>query len=78
MFLMRSPSRLHERCPTMMSIAPTLESHVFFDPLYILVIIATLVVSGGAQLYIRSTYGRWSRVANGAGLSGAAGRRVPA
>jgi uncharacterized protein len=44
---------------------------VLFDPLYILVIVATLVVSGGAQLYIRSTYGRWSRVANGAGLSGA-------
>jgi Zn-dependent membrane protease YugP len=44
---------------------------VFFDPLYILVVIATLVVSGGAQLYIRSTYGRWSRVANAAGLSGA-------
>lgn len=44
---------------------------MFFDPLYILVIIATLIVSGGAQLYIRSTYGRWSRVANGAGLSGA-------
>lgn len=44
---------------------------MFFDPLYILVIIATVVVSGGAQLYIRSTYGRWSRVANGAGLSGA-------
>jgi Zn-dependent membrane protease YugP len=44
---------------------------VLFDPLYILVIVATLLVSGGAQLYIRSTYGRWSRVANGAGLSGA-------
>jgi hypothetical protein len=44
---------------------------VLFDPLYILVIVATVVVSGGAQLYIRSTYGRWSRVANGAGLSGA-------
>ena len=44
---------------------------MIFDPLYILVIIGTLVVSGGAQLYIRSTYGRWSRVANGAGLSGA-------
>jgi len=43
---------------------------VFFDPLYILVIIATLVVSGGAQLYIRSTYGRWSRIANAAGLTG--------
>ena len=44
---------------------------MLFDPLYIVVIIATLVVSGGAQLYIRSTYGRWSRVQNGAGLSGA-------
>ena len=41
------------------------------DPLYIIFMVATLVVSGGAQLYIRSTYGRWSRVANGAGLSGA-------
>jgi len=44
---------------------------VFFDPLYILIMIATIVVSGGAQLYIRSTYGRWSRIANAAGLSGA-------
>ena len=44
---------------------------MFFDPLYILVIIATLVVSGGAQLYIRSTYGRWGKVANAAGLTGA-------
>lgn len=44
---------------------------MLFDPLYILVIVGTLVVSGGAQLYIRSTYGRWSRVQNGAGLSGA-------
>ncbi len=41
------------------------------DPLTILVIVATVVVSGAAQLYIRSTYGRWSKVANGAGLSGA-------
>jgi hypothetical protein len=44
---------------------------VFFDPLYIGLIVATLLISGGAQLYIRSTYGRWSRVANGARLSGA-------
>ena len=43
---------------------------MFFDPLYILVIVATLVISGGAQLYIRSTYGRWSRVPNAAGLTG--------
>ena len=41
------------------------------DPLTILVIVATVVVSGAAQLYIRSIYGRWSKVANGAGLSGA-------
>ncbi len=43
---------------------------MFFDPLYIGLIIATVVISGAAQLYIRSTYGRWSRVANGARLSG--------
>ncbi len=41
------------------------------DPLLIIFLVATLVVSGGAQLYIRSTYGKWSRIANGAGLSGA-------
>jgi Zn-dependent membrane protease YugP len=44
---------------------------VFFDPLYIGLIVVTLVISGGAQLYIRSTYGRWSRVQNGPRLSGA-------
>lgn len=44
---------------------------MFFDPLYIVLIVATLAISGGAQLYIRSTYGRWSKVANSASLSGA-------
>lgn len=44
---------------------------MFFDPLYIVLIVATLVISGGAQLYIRSTYGRWSKVANSASLTGA-------
>jgi Zn-dependent membrane protease YugP len=43
---------------------------VFFDPLYIILIVVTLLISGGAQLYIRSTYGRWSRIANAAGLTG--------
>jgi hypothetical protein len=42
----------------------------FFDPLYLVVIIGTLIVSGGAQLYIRSTYGRWDRVPNQAVLNG--------
>ena len=44
---------------------------MFFDPLYIALIVATLLIAGGAQLYIRSTHGRWSRVPNGARLSGA-------
>ena len=44
---------------------------MFFDPLYIALIVVTLVISGGAQLYIRSTYGRWSQVQNGPRLSGA-------
>jgi Zn-dependent membrane protease YugP len=42
-----------------------------FSSSYLLIFIAILVVSGAAQMYIRSTYGRWSRVANGAGLTGA-------
>jgi uncharacterized protein len=43
---------------------------VFFDSNYIIFFIAIIVVSAVAQMYIRSTYGRWSRIANGAGLSG--------
>ena len=44
---------------------------MFFDPLYIGLVVVTLLISGAAQMYIRSTYGRWSKVANGARLSGA-------
>jgi Zn-dependent membrane protease YugP len=44
---------------------------VFFDPIYLGLIVLTLLISGGAQMYIRSTYGKWSRVPNGAQLSGA-------
>jgi Zn-dependent membrane protease YugP len=43
----------------------------FFDPFYIVIIVATLVISGGAQLYIRSTYAKWNRVPNSAVLTGA-------
>jgi uncharacterized protein len=43
---------------------------VFFDPVYIIFFVAIIIVSGAAQMYIRSAYGRWSRVPNGAGLSG--------
>lgn len=41
-----------------------------FSSGYLIIFIAIIVVSGAAQMYIRSTYGRWSKVANGAGLSG--------
>jgi Zn-dependent membrane protease YugP len=44
---------------------------LWIDPLYLLIFIVTLVISGAAQLYIRSTFSRWSQVANAAGLSGA-------
>jgi Zn-dependent membrane protease YugP len=44
---------------------------LWIDPLYLLAFIITLVISGAAQLYIRSTFSRWSQVANSAGLSGA-------
>jgi hypothetical protein len=35
------------------------------------IFVVTLVISGAAQLHIRSTFSRWSRVTNSAGLSGA-------
>jgi hypothetical protein len=40
------------------------------DPLYLILFLATLLISGAAQFYIRSTFAQWDRVANGAGLSG--------
>jgi uncharacterized protein len=44
---------------------------LWIDPLYLVIFVVTLVISIGAQLYIRSTFGRWSQVANSSGLSGA-------
>ena len=49
----------------------------FFDPLYLIVIVATLVISGGAQLYIRSTYGRWNACPERGGPQWRPGRRGP-
>jgi hypothetical protein len=43
---------------------------MYIDSLYLVLFIATLLISGAAQLYIRSTFSRWNQVANGAGLSG--------
>jgi Zn-dependent membrane protease YugP len=43
---------------------------LYIDPLYLVLFVVTLVISGASQLYIRSTFARWSQVANSAGLSG--------
>jgi uncharacterized protein len=37
---------------------------------YLLLMIITLVISGGAQLYVKSAYKKWSIVRNGLGLTG--------
>jgi uncharacterized protein len=39
--------------------------------MYILLFIVTLAVTLGVQFYLRNTYGRWSKVANTSGLTGA-------
>jgi Zn-dependent membrane protease YugP len=45
---------------------------VFFDMNYLLlVLLPTLVISGAVQAYLSSTYGKWSNVRNGAGVTGA-------
>ena len=44
---------------------------IFFDPFYfIFVLIPTIAISAGVQLWLRSTYSKWSRVPNHAGLTG--------
>ena len=42
----------------------------YLSPTYLLVFVITLVVSGAAQLYVRSAYKKWGQVANGAGVTG--------
>ena len=42
----------------------------YFDPIYLLLMIVTLVISGGAQLYVKSAYKKWGQVRNGLGMTG--------
>jgi len=43
----------------------------WFDPAYFLyVLIPTLLISGGVQLYLSSTYSHWRKVRNSAGATG--------
>ena len=44
---------------------------LWIDPLYLVLFIVTLAISGAAQFYIKSTFGRWSAVRNSSGLAGA-------
>jgi Zn-dependent membrane protease YugP len=50
---------------------------LWIDPLYLVLFIATLVISGAAQFFIRSQFGRYSAIRNASGLSGAQiGQRI--
>ena len=42
----------------------------FFDSLYLLIFVVTLVISLAAQMYIKSAYGKWSKVVNSHNLTG--------
>ena len=42
----------------------------YLDPLYLVIFVVTLVISLAAQMYIKSAYGKWSKVANSHSLTG--------
>ncbi len=44
---------------------------LFFDPLYLLLMLVTLVISGAAQWYVSSAYRKWSQVRNSDNMTGA-------
>jgi len=44
---------------------------LFFDPLYMMIIMVTLVLSGGASLMVKSQFGRGQKVWLSSGLTGA-------
>jgi Zn-dependent membrane protease YugP len=43
---------------------------LYIDPLYLALFVITLVISGGAQIYISRTFSQWSQVPNHAQLTG--------
>jgi Zn-dependent membrane protease YugP len=43
----------------------------YIDPLYLAIFVITLIISIGAQLFVSSTYKKWSKIRNGSGLTGA-------
>lgn len=48
-----------------------------FDPLWMALMLVTLIIAGGAQLLVKGAYAKWSRVRAAAGITGAeAARRM--
>jgi Zn-dependent membrane protease YugP len=43
----------------------------YIDPLYLTIFVITLIISIGAQVFVRSTYKKWGKVRNSTGLTGA-------
>lgn len=48
----------------------------YWDSNYLLLIVITTVISIGAQMWVRSAYGRWSQVRNGKGVTGAQAAQI--
>ena len=44
---------------------------MFFDPLYLVLMAPALIISVGAQLWVKSAFSKYSRVPSGGGYSGA-------
>jgi len=41
-----------------------------FNSTYLWIFLITILISGAAQLYVRSAYKKWGKIANGAGVTG--------
>jgi hypothetical protein len=50
---------------------------LWIDPLYLVLFVVTLVISGASQLYIRKTCAKWNAVDDGVRLSGLEIRERP-
>lgn len=44
---------------------------MIFDPQYLVIMLVTVAIGGATQLYIKSTFNKWSQVPNSRGLTGA-------
>lgn len=42
----------------------------YFDPFYLVIMVITLVISGAAQMYVTSSYKKWSGVQNAMNMTG--------